>query len=83
MRAAEFATTPACDSVGVEDVMALMDKYSDLFKLANQVGLREIQRLEAAVDEHALPVQHRPHRAVAHEDPLFNRLQETLHWVIG
>ena len=36
--------------------------------LDDEVGLGEIQRVEAAVDEDALRVQHRAHRAVADED---------------
>ena len=38
-----------------------------LVNLGHQVRLREVQRLEAAVHEHALRVQHRAHGAVAHE----------------
>jgi low affinity Fe/Cu permease len=33
----------------------------------HQVGLRDVQRLEAAIDEDPLAVEHRPHRAVTDE----------------
>ena len=37
---------------------------------------RQVQRVEALVDEHALGVQHRAHRAIADEDAVFKRFSE-------
>ena len=42
----------------------------------DEVGLGQVQRVEAAVDEDALRVQHRPHRAVADEDTPFDRFEK-------
>ena len=68
------------ERVGLDDVGAGANVF--LVHLGHQIRLRDVQGVEALVDEDALRVQHRPHRAVADEDPLFNRLQKT-HWVIG
>ncbi len=47
--------------------------------LGDQIRLREVQLVEAAVEEDALGVQHRPHRAVTDEHALFEGVEEPLH----
>ena len=44
----------------------------------HDLRLREVQRVEALVDEHALRVQHRPHCPIADEDSLLERVGEWL-----
>jgi len=38
--------------------------------LANEIGLRQIQLVETAIDEDATGVEHGAHGAVRHHDPL-------------
>src|SRR5206468_1414033 len=55
-----------------------------LMHLGHEIGLRHVQRVEALVDEDALGIQHRPHRAVANEHAIFEGLEKrSQHWVIG
>ena len=54
------------ERVGLDDVGAGADVF--LVHLGDEVRLREVQRVEALVDEDALGVQHRAHRAITHED---------------
>ena len=44
------------------------------------VGVGQVERIEAAIDEDALRVQQRPHRAVADEDALVESLEEWFQW---
>ncbi len=53
------------EGVGFDDVGAGREVFT--MDVGDQGRLREIERLEAAVDEDALAVQHRAHRAVTHE----------------
>ena len=69
------------ERVRLDDVGAGADVF--LMDLGDEIRLREVQRVEALVDEDALRVEHRPHRAVAHEDPLVESIQKRfLHRVI-
>ena len=53
------------EGVGLDDVRAGLQVLA--VHVDNQLGLRLVQRLEAAVDEDALAVQHRAHGAVTDE----------------
>jgi len=64
------------ERVRLDDVRARADVL--LMHFSNQVRLRHVERVEALVDEDALRVQHRPHRAVAHEDAFSERIQKRL-----
>src|SRR5439155_18387250 len=44
----------------------------------DELGPRDIERLEALVDENTLGVQHRSHRAVTNEDAIIKGLQKGL-----
>ena len=44
--------------------------------VGHQVGLRQVQLVERAVQEHAARVQHRAHRTVADEHPAFELLEK-------
>ena len=48
--------------------------------LGHDVRLSEVQRVEAPVEEDALRVQHRPHRAVAYQHAGLDRLEKGLHY---
>ena len=65
------------ERVGLDDVGARADVL--LVHFSDQVRLRQVQRVEALVDEDALRIEHRPHRAVAHEDPLVERVEKRFH----
>ena len=47
-----------------------------LVDLGDEIGLRQVQLVERAVEEDAARVQHRPHRAVADEHALVELLEE-------
>ena len=65
--------------VGLDDVGAGADVF--LMDLTDQVGVRQIQLVEAFVDEDALRIEHGPHRAVADEDALIESVEKGLyHW---
>ena len=49
-----------------------------LVHLCHQIGLRDVQRVEALVDEHALRIQHRAHGAVADEHALTERVKSVI-----
>ena len=79
------AERPELDAIGaecirLEDVGAGAHVF--LVHGEHDLRLREVQRVEALVDEHALRVQHRPHCAVADEDSLLERVDECCHLVI-
>ena len=42
----------------------------------HQVWLRKVELVEAAIEENAFPVQHRPHRAVTDEHALFDGVKK-------
>ena len=73
------------EGVGFDHVRAGADVL--LVHLGHQIRLGDVQRVEALVDEDALRVEHRAHRAVAHEDALVQgvseRLQHRVTWSIG
>src|SRR5262249_55167967 len=50
-----------------------------LVNLGDRIGGGDVQRVEAAVDEDALGVQHRAHRAVADEHAFVEGFQEWFH----
>ncbi len=62
------------ERVGLDHVGAGAHVF--LVYLGDQLRLREVQGVEALVDEDALGVQHRPHRAVADEHALVERLKK-------
>jgi hypothetical protein len=49
-----------------------------LVDLAHEIGLGEIQLVEAAIDEDAAGVQHGAHGAIGHDDPLSQLIAEFL-----
>ena len=53
------------ERVGLDDVGAGAQVLA--MHVAHHVGIAQAERLETAVDEHALAIQHGPHRAVADE----------------
>ena len=65
------------EGVRLDDVGAGPDVL--LMHAGNEVRLRDVQRVEALVDEYTLRVEHRPHRAVAHEHAFVNRFEKLLH----
>ena len=70
------------EGVGFDDVGAGADVF--LMDLGDQIGLGDVQRVEALVDEDALRIEHRPHRAVTDEDAIVEGFDEGLqHVVIG
>jgi hypothetical protein len=70
------------ERVGFDDVGAGADVF--LMDLGDQIRLGDVQRVEALVDEDALRIEHRPHRAVTDEDALIQRVHKWLqHRVIG
>jgi hypothetical protein len=46
----------------------------------DEVGVGEVQLVEATVHEHAAGVEHRPHRPVEDHGSFGQALQERLHW---
>ena len=62
------------ERVGLDDVRA--GAHVGLVHLGDQVRLRQVQLVERPVEEDALRVQHRPHRAVADEHALVDRFEE-------
>ena len=68
------------EGVGLDDVRAGADVF--LMDLGDQIRLRDVERVEALVDEHALRVQHRAHRAVADEHALSESVQERFQHLI-
>ena len=70
------------ERVGLDNVGAGTDVF--LVHLGHEIGLRDVQRVEAFVDEDALRIEHRPHRAVTDEDPVVKSFDKRLqHLVIG
>ncbi len=69
------------EGVGFDDFSAGLDVV--LVDLADQVGRREIQLIEAAVDEDAAGVEHGAHGAVRHQDAAGQLLAEFLGAVVG
>ena len=65
------------ERIGLDDVGARLQVIA--VNIHHQVGLRLVERLEAAVDEHTLRVQHRAHGAVAHKHTIIQRGKEGLH----
>ena len=65
------------ERVGLEHVGAGADVV--LMDLRHRVGRHDVQRVEAAVDEHALRVEHRPHRAVADEHAFIESREKRFH----
>ena len=70
------------DAVGAErvrldDIRAGADVV--LVHLGDLARLGQVQRVEAAVDEDALRIEHRPHGAVAHEHALVDGFEKWLH----
>ena len=53
------------EGVGLDHVRAVADV--GLVDLGDEIGLREVQLVEGAIEEDALGVEHRAHRAVADE----------------
>ena len=53
------------ERVGLQDLGARLRVF--LMDLANHVGRREVQLIEAAIDEHAARVKHGTHRAIGHD----------------
>jgi hypothetical protein len=49
--------------------------------LLDEVGLGEVHRIKALVDEHTAGVQHRAHRPVTNQDTLTYRFAEGLHQI--
>ena len=62
------------ERVGLDDVGA--GAHVGLVHVGDEVGLREVQLVEAAIEEDALGVEHRPHRAVADEHALVERFEK-------
>ena len=76
------AERPQLDSVraeriGLQDVRARPDVV--LVDFRHGVGRHDVQRIEAAVDEDALCIQHRPHSAVADEHTIVEGFKKRLH----
>ena len=46
--------------------------------VGHQLGARDVERIEALIDEDALRVQHRAHRAVADQHPIIKSVKEGL-----
>jgi hypothetical protein len=69
------------ECVGFDDFSARLDVV--LVDLADQVGRREIQLVEAAVDEDPAGVEHGAHSAVRHQDAAGQLLAEFLGAVVG
>ena len=65
------------ERIGFDDVSAGVDVIE--MNLADKLRVRNIQFIEAAADEHAFAVEHRPHRPITHEDMIFQPRQEVLH----
>src|SRR4029077_7079848 len=65
------------EGVGLDDVGTGADVL--LVDFGDQVRLRDVERVEALVDEDALGIEHRAHRAVADEHALVQRVQELFH----
>ena len=63
------------ERVGLDDVGAGAEVFA--VHAAHQIGVGEVQRLEAAIDEDALRVQLRAHRAVAHQHALFDGFEKS------
>jgi hypothetical protein len=57
------------ERIGLEDIGAGADVV--VVHALDELGLRQVHRVEALVDEHPTRIQHRPHRAVADEHALF------------
>ncbi len=64
------------ERVGLDDVRA--GPHVLLVYFGDQIRLRQVQRVEALVDEDALRVQHRPHRAIANEYPFRECVEKRL-----
>ena len=76
------AERPQLDSVraervGLQDVRSRPDVV--LVDFRHGVGRHDVDRIEAAVDEDALCVQHRPHRAIADEHTIVEGFKKRLH----
>ena len=70
------ARAVGAEGVGFEDLGAGLDVF--LVDLADQVGLREVQLVEAAVDEDAARVEHGAHGAIGHHDAAGQLIAELL-----
>ena len=64
------------ERVGLDDVGARVDVF--LVHRAHQLGVRQVELVEAAVHEHAAGVQHRAHGAVADDDAFLETARERL-----
>ena len=64
------------EGVGLDDVGPRLEVV--LVDAAHEVGVREVQLVEAAVHEHAAGVQHRAHGAVADHDAFGRRSRNGL-----
>jgi hypothetical protein len=67
------------ERVGLDDVRAGAHVFP--VHARHQIRLRDVQRVEALVDEDAAGVEHRAHRAVGDEHAIVERLQKVLHSV--
>ncbi len=65
------------ERVGFEDVGP--GPHVGLMDLGDEIRLGEIQLVEGSVEEDALAVEHRPHRAVADQDTRVERVEEPSH----
>ena len=70
------ARPAAAEGVGLQDLGAGFDVL--LVNLADQVGLRKVQLIEAAIDEHAARVEHGAHGAIGHDDSAGQLIAEFL-----
>ena len=76
LRQAEGAELHAVRAEGVrlEDVRAVPQVH--LMDVCDEIRLGQIQLVERSIQEDALRVEHRPHRAVAHEDAVVEFVEE-------
>ena len=64
------------ERIRLDDVSAGADVL--LMDVGHQLGPRDVERIEALIDEDALRVQHRAHRAVADQYPIIKSVKEGL-----
>lgn len=69
------------ERVGFDDVRARAHVLT--VHAGDQVRLAEVQRVEGAVDEDALGIEHRAHRAVADKHPLIERFKKRTQGAAG
>src|SRR2546421_224605 len=65
------------ERVGLDDVGARAHVL--LVHFGHQIGLGDVQRVEALVDEDAFGVEHRAHRPVTDQYALFERVEKRFH----